>query len=111
MSRIYLVEDDSFFRELMRMDLAEAGHDVKEYCNGNDVLSELALQAPDILITDIVMPDGEGMGTIRFARKLYPELRIIAISAHADYLEFASMLGASETVKKPFRTKAFAEAV
>lgn len=109
--RITLVEDDSFFRELLRMDLADAGHEVKEYSNGNDALSDLALQAPDILITDIVMHDGEGIGTIRFARKLYPELRIIAISAHEDYLKFASELGASEVITKPFRTKRFAQSI
>ena len=111
MSRIFLIEDDAFLRELLRMDLEEEGHDIAEYSNGNQALSDLSIAPPDVLITDIVMQDGEGMGTIRFARKLFPNLRIIAISSHPDYLRFAAELGASDIIEKPFRTRELARAL
>jgi YesN/AraC family two-component response regulator len=80
---------------------------VRDAPNGRVGLREYHLDLADIIITDIVMPDKEGLETIRELRSLHPKARIIAISGGGagranQYLEMAKRLGATRTLAKPF---------
>ena len=107
MSRILLVEDDASFRESMYKVLTRAGHDVQEADNGRVALQQLHDHPADVVITDIVMPEQEGLETIIRLRRTNPHVKVIAISGGGsinavDYLRTAKKLGALATLAKPF---------
>lgn len=90
-------------REMLEM----AGYDVIEAANGMEASDCLSDLEPDVLITDIIMPEKEGIATIRDYRTMYPDLPIIAISgagktSDENFLEVARKLGADRTLAKPF---------
>ena len=105
MSRIVLIEDDAFIREDLRMELAGAGHKVAAYDGGDSALPTILSDPPDVIITDIVMEDGEGMDVIVKIRD-HSDILIIAISSNPEYLKYAEALGAHRTILKPFRPNA-----
>ena len=107
MPRILLVDDDELLRGALRQILVRAGYDVDDASNGKVAVQEYRRQRCDVVITDIVMPDHEGLGTISELRRVDPNVKIIAISGGGlgkagDYLGIAQMLGAMRTVAKPF---------
>ena len=107
MARILIIEDDAQLRRLLRQLLETAGHEVREASSGSDGL-QTALEVPlDLLITDILMSNGDGLETIREFRRLYPQVKIIAISGGGvlgdlDFLDVAERFGAHQTLHKPF---------
>ena len=107
MPRILLVDDDELLRGALRQILVRAGYDVDDASNGKVAIREYRRQRSDVVITDIVMPDEEGLGTIRELRRVDPKVKIIAISGGGlgkagDYLGIAQILGAMRTLAKPF---------
>ena len=105
--RILLVDDDELLREALHQILVRAGYDVHDASNGKVAVREYRRQRSDVVIMDIVMPDEEGLGTIRELRRVDPNVKIIAISGGGlgkagDYLGIAKMLGAMRTLAKPF---------
>lgn len=109
MSRILVIEDDNTMRMIVTRMLKSAGHEVDEASNGVEGLGVFKENEPDLIITDIVMPEKEGIETIRDLRHLVPDARIIAISGAVaygavanSYLRFAQRLGADEVLAKPF---------
>ena len=105
---ILLIEDDEAVREFIREVLLGAGYFVSVAGNGKDGLDEIR-RDPDIgmVITDIVMPEKEGIETIIEIKQTWPQIKIIAISGGGricaeDYLHIARELGADITLKKPF---------
>ena len=107
MARIVVVDDDARLREIVRRVLERAGHQVKEASNGTEGTQLVREDPPDLLITDIVMPDKEGIATIVELRRDYPDLKIIAASGGGrfgvgPYLDSAKMFGANRTLTKPF---------
>jgi CheY-like chemotaxis protein len=110
---VLVVDDSEDIRVLLRDILEERGYDVFEAANGKEALSKSQLLAFDVLITDLIMPEREGIETIRDLRALKPELKIIAMSGavEACYLHAAKVLGADETLRKPFDAKTIVEAV
>jgi len=107
MARVLLVDDDEMVRYALAKALRRAGHEVREAASGAGVLEQLRSDAIDILVTDLVMPDEEGIGLIRELRAAGEGLPIIAISGGGrvsgeQYLRMASRLGASATLSKPF---------
>ena len=105
--RILLVDDDELLRGTLHQILVRAGYDVDDASNGKVAVREYRRQRCDVVITDIVMPDKEGLGTIRELRRVDPNVKIIAISGGGlgkagDYLGIAQMLGAVRTLAKPF---------
>lgn len=116
MSEILLVDDHEPTRTAIRKILVASGYRVVEAGNGLEALERAHVRAPDLLITDIIMPQKEGIETIREFRAAYPQVRIMAISGGgraktADFLEIARAFGADEVLKKPFQTKQFLQAV
>jgi DNA-binding NtrC family response regulator len=108
MARILLIDDDDQFRTLLRKMLEKAGYDDIEEANDGRIGVKLFRQRPfDLVITDIIMPDKEGIETIVELTDDYPQIKIIAMSGGGrigpqDYLETAKRLGASRTLAKPF---------
>jgi DNA-binding response OmpR family regulator len=107
MTSILLIEDDSLLRETLATSLAEHGYRVRQAANGAEGLSLFCAEPADLVITDMVMPEKEGIETIGDLRRVAPRLGIIAMSgelAHNPqiYLKIAGALGANRTLLKPF---------
>jgi DNA-binding response OmpR family regulator len=104
---ILVIDDEELIRLQIRSALEMEGFTVYEAANGNEGLTRIALSVPDVVITDILMPDKEGIETILELRRLHPTVRIIAISGggrtgNKDFLKTAKHLGADRTLAKPF---------
>ena len=107
MSSILLVDDDPQVRELVCQMLRLEGHEVAQASNGVEALDVAATKRFDLMITDLIMPDKEGLETIVDMRKRFEDLPIVAMSGGgrvgpADYLETAKFVGADATLTKPF---------
>ncbi len=116
MSRILLVDDDEPFRKMLRLTLTKLGYEVVEAANGKEALRLHAALPADLVITDLVMPEREGLETILELRRQQPTLKIIAMSGGGrinarDFLVIAKVFGASRTFTKPFATADLAAAV
>lgn len=101
--KILIVDDDECFRALACLILSEGGFQLREAANGVCALEQMKLTPPDLLITDLVMPEQEGIETIVKARRLFPDLKILAISGASSfegYLRTAKLLGAQATLDK-----------
>lgn len=108
MAKILVIEDDPGMRRATCRILQGAGHAVTGFENGAPAIEQIEREAPDLLITDIFMPEVEGLETIRRVRALRPAMPIVAMSGFTldgggDYLGAAEKLGAAATLKKPFR--------
>ncbi len=106
MSKVLIIEDDPMVSDLLKMAAEGAGHIVETAANGRHGLESFATFQPDVVVTDIIMPDKEGMETIVDLRKSSPDTPIIAISGagavgKANILEIAKKLGASRAFAKP----------
>lgn len=104
---ILLVEDDENVRDAVSMILERAGYAVTQAENGLVAAGLIENWAPDLVITDIFMPDGDGIETLNLVRRRWPATPVIAISGGSpmlrlDYLRVADDLGAAATMQKPF---------
>ncbi len=117
MARILVIEDETYIRDLYRRFLEQAGHEVIEAPDGEIGMRLYRQSAPDLVITDIIMPEKEGIETIMDLRKDSPGLKIIAISgggkamSSSTCLNLAKGLGASKTLAKPFTRQELLDAV
>ena len=102
---ILIVDDDAGILSLLTAILTDAGYQVSAASNGNEAISHCRGKVVDLLITDLVMPEREGIETIRYFRKEVPYAKIIAISGAFDgqMLGMADVLGAHATFQKPIR--------
>jgi DNA-binding NtrC family response regulator len=115
MARILLIDDDEWLRQMLRLTLIELGHEVVDAPNGMHALLLHSTYDIEVVLTDIIMPEKEGIATIiELRRKL--GARIVAmsgggrISAH-DCLELARRLGAIAVLAKPFSTTEMTTAI
>ena len=116
MALIMIIDDDEILRRTVRRFLAGNGHTVIEAEHGVSGIALLGEHDPAIVITDIYMPEKEGMETIMEIRKLRPATRIIAMSGggpqrDALTLKWAHGLGADAVLPKPFRAAELNSAV
>jgi len=107
MQRILVIDDDEQMRALLRDILERAGYEVSEAQHGLEGLKLFRARPADLVVTDLIMPEKEGVETILELRAEFPEVPIIAVSGGGrngprDYLEIAARLGARRTVAKPF---------
>lgn len=104
-ARIVVVDDEPGVRSFLRVALEQAGHKVIEAANGKDAIRQVKACHGDLVITDLVMPDREGIETIRELRREMPGLGIIAISGAfgGRFLVLAEKLGADAVLAKPVR--------
>jgi DNA-binding response OmpR family regulator len=108
MAKILVIDDDRTFSTLLAASLQDVGHIVEQAANGRDGISMIGATRFDAVVTDIIMPDQEGIETIRKIRRRHPQLPIVAMSAGSatlalDLLQIAKALGANDTLAKPFR--------
>ena len=101
MAKILVVDDDKLTRMMLDDALSEAGHQVIQADDGRKVAGILRQDAPHILVTDIIMPDQEGIETILQMKREHPALPIIAISGQNEYLKMAEVFGVSAIMPKP----------
>jgi len=101
---ILFVDDDESITAISKQILTEAGHYVLGASSGNEAHALLGIVSPDLLITDLVMPDLEGLELIRLVVKSRPDLRVIPISGEFEmlFLKVAEAFGAKATLQKPF---------
>ena len=107
MASILLVDDDEQLRPMLKMVLERAGHVVSEAGNGREALASYSREQTELVVTDLVMPDKEGLEMIMELRRSYPGLKIIAMSGGGrtgakNYLELAVKFGANHILNKPF---------
>lgn len=107
MASILLVEDDEQLRPMLKIVLQEAGHEVQEARNGEEALAMYSVKPTDVVITDLVMPEKEGLETIIELRRTYSDVKIIAMSGGdrtgvQNNLELARKFGANHILTKPF---------
>jgi CheY-like chemotaxis protein len=106
--RVLLVDDDADLLALMDAAFTRAGYATRTAINGRHALTVLKTWRPELVVTDIVMPEMEGIGAIMAIKRDPNAPKIIAISgaglgSRRDYLKWAKHLGADETLAKPFR--------
>ncbi|HKP25885.1 MAG TPA: response regulator [Dongiaceae bacterium] len=114
--RVLLIEDDAPVRRIVRKMLERERHEVTEAENGRVGLDRLRESAFDLVLTDIVMPEMDGLETLIELRKDYPDLKVIAMSGggrtgNMDFLGSAEKLGASAVLSKPFTIDVLATAI
>jgi CheY-like chemotaxis protein len=116
MKKILLVDDNEPFRRMLCRMLEGAGFSVVVAGDGVVALSLFRQQPFDLVITDLIMPEKEGLETILELRKLKGNVKIIAMSGGGrvdagDYLPLAIAFGAARTLAKPFLAGEFLAAV
>lgn len=111
MVSILLIDDNAAFREEVRLGLEDAGYKVTVRSCGDCGVEAFESGRQDVVITDVVMDKGEGVETMRRLFELAPELPVIAVSAHENYLQSMKKLGASQALAKPFRMAELIKAV
>jgi CheY-like chemotaxis protein len=116
MPRILLIDDDHDFRSMLRTALEHDGYTVEEAQNGYEGIRRYRAAPADLVITDILMPEQEGLETIRELRQEFPAVKIIAMSGggrtgNLNFLSLARRFGALLTLQKPFTLQEFREAV
>lgn len=106
--KVLIIDDDAALLRLMSMAFTAAGYQTVSADNGRAGIRMAGTHMPDLVVTDIVMPDIEGIGCIRAIKQGARPPKVIAISGAgrargADYLSWARHLGADEVLAKPFR--------
>ena len=107
MARILIIEDEPQMRGMIEQVLIRAGHEVLTASDGKAGLDLFRDQMPDLVITDILMPEVDGLEIIRSLRREFPDLKIIAMSGGGEtgrlqYLPEAREFGADIALSKPF---------
>ncbi len=107
MPGILIVEDDNDLREMLKVSLTRRRYVVLEAENGKDAINHFKPSVTDLVITDLIMPEEDGLKVIMRLRELKPSLKIVAISGGgkagpSSYLNLAKALGADVVYSKPF---------
>ncbi len=116
MARILVIDDDDLVLEMLYESLTREGYDVLQASNGEQGLRLYREEPVDLIITDLIMPEKEGIETIIELRKDFPDMKIIAISGGGyigtkDYFQMAKILGVQRTFTKPVAIKQLLDAV
>lgn len=106
MTRILIIEDDDAVADTLRQMLELDGFEVIVATNGAEGEKMFKKNSVDLIITDLLMPEKEGIETIKDIREISPDVKIIAMSGSAgmftgEYLRAAKALGANSTLSKP----------
>jgi DNA-binding response OmpR family regulator len=107
MPGVLLVEDDKELREMLKVSLKRRNYLVMEAENGKDAISHFKPLITDLVVTDLIMPEEDGLKVVIKLRELKPSLKIIAMSGGGkvgpgSYLNLAKALGADAIFSKPF---------
>lgn len=116
MARVLIIDDDAGVRDSLARALSRAGHHVERAANGRQGLEAFETEAIDVVVTDINMPEMDGIELMNAFRRRHASVPIIAISGGGLLpkellLTTASTLGAVEVIAKPFETGVLLEAI
>ena len=116
MARILIIDDNEEIRRLLRRVLESAHYEVVEAGDGTEGLKCLEKQPVDLVVTDIFMPEKDGLEMLREMRKTHPGMKVIAMSGggqlgNMDILRMARSFGAFRVMAKPFNFREMLEAV
>lgn len=107
MPGVLIVEDDGDLREMLKISLSRKRFTVLEAENGKDAIAHFKPTVTDLVITDLIMPEEDGLKVIMKLREIKPSIKVIAISGGGkagpgSYLNLAKVLGADVVYSKPF---------
>jgi len=104
MANILIVDDEQSYRQLISLVFEESGHNIRTAKNGRQGIELLEEQLADVIISDVRMPDMDGIGLLREARKIAPDVGVVLMTAFAtvDTAREAFILGADDFIQKPF---------
>ncbi len=117
MARILVIEDDVQFCGMLEQMLSQAGHRVETAANGVLGMERFRRDAPDLVITDILMPEKDGIDTILDMKRERSDTRIIAISGGRRAipsqfnLDSAALIGVQQVLAKPFTRQQLLQAI
>jgi len=116
MARILVIDDDEQVLDMLYESLTREGYDVLKASNGEQGLKLYREEPVDLIITDLIMPEKEGIETIIELRQDFPEVKIIAISGGGrigtkDYLNMAKIFGVQRTFTKPVAREQLLDAI
>lgn len=102
--RVLVIEDNADLRDYLRLALRGEGYEVLTARNGREALGMIDGHGLDAVITDLFMPEMDGIETITALRRKLPGVRVVAMSGRpgVDYLTVARELGVTHTLRKPF---------
>lgn len=115
MATVLIIDDEKSFRDTLKAFFSGRGHDVIEAANGQRAVDLIETHEIDLVITDLMMPDRDGVEVIMDIRKRQPEMPIIAVSGGgfmpaADLLGTVRHLGVKKTLQKPFELEELGDA-
>ena len=104
MANILIVDDEQSYRQLISLVFEESGHTIRTAKNGRQGIELLEEEIADVIISDVRMPDMDGIGLLREARKIAPDVGVVLMTAFAtvDTAREAFILGADDFIQKPF---------
>ena len=116
MNSILVIDDDSAILSVLQQMLEGAGYHVFVATDGREGEALYRDNKIDLLITDMIMPEQEGLQTIRSLKKDFPDIKVIAMSGGgindgSGYLDLAKHMGASSVLSKPIRIAELLQAV
>jgi DNA-binding NtrC family response regulator len=114
--KILIVDDEAAIRKMMRVVLGNDIYEFAEAANGLEAQTLLEKEIFDLVISDVIMPDCDGIELVMAVRHKFPDIKIIIMSGGgriraSHYLDLASKLGATRVFEKPFDTAALRTAV
>ena len=116
MQKILIIDDEPHILLMLKKMLERVGYEIEIATNGVEGIRLFKESGSDLVITDIIMPEKEGLETIREMRRIKSDLKIIAMSGGGkvsadNYLQIARIFGAAESIAKPFTQKEMVSAV
>ena len=117
MARILIIDDEDQIRKMLRQMLERAGYEVDDAPNGKEGIQRFRQQPADLIITDIIMQEKDGIETIMELRREYPDVKIIAVSGGGtrltcdSCLRAAEVAGADRSFTKPVNVSGLLDAV
>lgn len=117
--RVLIIDDDPDIRYLLQSSLERDGFEVSVAADGHEGLESLRRDPADVVVTDIFMPEKEGIETVFELRQQFPQTKIVVMSgggpapasSATNYLWVARELGAARTLRKPFEPQELIDAV
>ena len=112
MTSILIIDDDRQVRLMLRRRLMQHGYEIAEASDGNEGVRLYRETPTDLIITDLIMPEKEGLETITELKQEFPDLKIIAISGGGtgdagQYLDMAKKMGANHTLANHLKKKCY----
>lgn len=116
MARILVIDDEPLVCETFQLILEQAGHEIVVAADGKQGIEKFSARPTQIVVTDIMMPEKEGIETIADLRRISPDVKIIAVSGgtqirNVDFSQLAKKYGADHTLQKPVKRATLLETV